>query len=180
MDSQIVAVFCLSDDMLKGLHHYEDPQCQMTDSEVMTTALVAALYFGGNFEKARELLAEQGYIPYMLGKSRFNRRLHRIAPLFLTLLRLLGETWKALNEHSIYILDSFPIASCDNIRIYCVFRRKATSESGTWRPPIPEYAVHPIWGMPTTISVKSEWVVSMDRNRWTASLGNTRGRSNAG
>src|SRR5512133_916207 len=118
MDSQIVAVFCLCDDMLKALHHYQDPQCQMTDSEVMTTAIVAALHFGGNFEKARELLAEQGYIPHMLGKSRFNRRLHRIAHLFLTLLRLLGETWKELNAQSIYILDSFPVAACDNYRIY--------------------------------------------------------------
>ena len=117
MDSQIVAVFCLCDDMLKSLHHYQDPQCQMTDSEVMTTAIVAALHFGGNFEKARTMLQEQGYIPQMLGKSRFNRRLHRIAPLFLTLLRLLGETWKELNAQSIYILDSFPILSCDNYRI---------------------------------------------------------------
>jgi hypothetical protein len=117
MDSQIVAVFCLCDDMLKGLHQSQDPQCQMTDSEVMTTAIVAALHFGGNFEKARAMLQEQGYIPQMLGKSRFNRRLHRIAPLFLTLLRLLGETWKELNEHSIYILDSFPVLSCDNYRI---------------------------------------------------------------
>jgi hypothetical protein len=63
MDSQIVAVFCLCDDMLKALHHYQDPQCQMTDSEVMTTAIIAALHFGGNFEKARELMAEQGLYP---------------------------------------------------------------------------------------------------------------------
>jgi hypothetical protein len=129
MDSQIVAVFCLCDDMLKGLHHYQDPQCQMTDSEVMTTAIVAVLHFGGNFEKARALLQEQGYIPHMLSKSRFNRRLHRIAHLFLTLLRLLGETWKELNTHSIYILDSFPVACCDNIRIY----RSKRYQGEVWR-----------------------------------------------
>jgi Transposase DDE domain len=44
--------------------------------------------------------------------------LHRIGDLFLTLFHLLGETWKELNEQSIYVLDSFPIASCDNYRIY--------------------------------------------------------------
>jgi len=71
MDSQIVAVFCLCDDILKGLQHYQDPQCQMSVSEVMTMALVAALFFGGNFEHAREFLSEQVYIPHMLGKSRF-------------------------------------------------------------------------------------------------------------
>ena len=29
MNSQIIAVFCLCDDMLNALHHYEDPQTQM-------------------------------------------------------------------------------------------------------------------------------------------------------
>jgi hypothetical protein len=47
--------------MLKGLHHYEDPQCQMTDSEVMTTAIVAVLRFRGNYELARHFLQEEGY-----------------------------------------------------------------------------------------------------------------------
>ncbi len=117
MDTQIVAVFCLSDDMLKALHHHEDAQCQMTDSEVMTTAIVAALYHGGNFERAREHLQDEGYIPQMLGKSRFNRRLHRIQELFMTMFRLLGETWKELNSQSIYVIDSYPIAACDIYRV---------------------------------------------------------------
>ena len=56
MDDQIVAVFCLCDDMLKALGHYEDQQCQMSDAEVMTTAIVAALRYAGNFEHARKSL----------------------------------------------------------------------------------------------------------------------------
>ena len=55
MDTQIVVVFCLCDDMLKALHHYEDSQCQMSDAEVMTTAIVAMLYFKGNFCLASQL-----------------------------------------------------------------------------------------------------------------------------
>jgi hypothetical protein len=117
MDTQIVAVYCLCDDLLKALYHPEDPQCQMSDAEVMTTALIAMLYFRGNFEAARRFLHDHGYLPKMLSKSRFNRRLHRISDLFLTLFSLLGETWKSLNENSIYVIDSFPIAACDNYRI---------------------------------------------------------------
>ena len=49
MDTQIIVIFCLCEDMLKSLHHYEDSQRKMSDAEVMTTALVAALYFKGNF-----------------------------------------------------------------------------------------------------------------------------------
>jgi len=117
MDSQIVAIFCLCDDVLKGLHHHEDPQCKMSDAEVMTTSIVAAVFFGGNMETARTFLKEQGYIPKMLGKSRFNRRQHRMAELFLTLFNMLAEFWKELNEQSIYVLDSFPMVTCDNYRI---------------------------------------------------------------
>jgi len=53
----------------------------------------------------------------MLDASRFNRRLHRIKSMFLTLFSRLGEVWKDLNADAIYSLDSFPIAVCDNIRI---------------------------------------------------------------
>ena len=117
MDTQLVAVFCLCDDLLKALHHFEDLQSQISDAEVMTTAIVAALYFGGNIGKAPTHMHEYEYVHKMLGKSRFNRRLHRIADLFLALFSLLGETWKALNENSISVLDSFPVAACDNYRI---------------------------------------------------------------
>lgn len=42
--------------MLKALHHDEDPQCQMAESEVMTTTLIEALHFRGNFEIAHHVL----------------------------------------------------------------------------------------------------------------------------
>ena len=91
----------------------------MTDgaAEVITTAIVAALFYRANFESARTYLKEQGFIAQMLGKSRLNRRLHRVRNLFLTLFAVLGETWKALNAESIYSIDSFPIPVCDNYRI---------------------------------------------------------------
>ncbi len=109
MDTHIIAVFCICADMLQALHHYEDPQCRMSDAEVMTTAIVAVLYYGGHYANACKMLREQGCIPAMLSASRFNRRLLRIRDLFLTLFALLGEHWKALNAEPIYSIDSFPI-----------------------------------------------------------------------
>src|SRR5215216_726380 len=117
MDIKIILVYCLCADLLIALQHREDRQCQMSDAEVMTTAIVAALFFGGKYERARELLQEQGYIPTMLSKSQFSRRLHRLDHLFVTLFQVLGESFKDLNEESVYILDSAPVAVCDNIRI---------------------------------------------------------------
>jgi hypothetical protein len=78
----------------------------MSDAEVMTTAIIAMLYFRGNFAMASRYLFEHRYTPKMLSASRFNRRLHRIADLFLTLFLCLGKTWKKLNEKSVYVIDS--------------------------------------------------------------------------
>jgi hypothetical protein len=117
MDDKIIATFCLCDDLLKAMHHQEDRQCQMNDAEIMTTALIASLCFRGNHESARSMLKQHGYIHHMLSKSRFSRRLHRIKDMFIVLFDLLAQTWKTLNTDSIYVIDSIPIAVCDNIRI---------------------------------------------------------------
>ena len=117
MDDHILAIYCVCHDFLKALHHREDRQQKMTDAELMTTALVAMRFLGGNFEHARALLGTGQYLPTMLSRSRLNRRLSQIQHLFVTLFDLLGQTWKELNGESIYIIDSFPVAMCDNYRI---------------------------------------------------------------
>jgi hypothetical protein len=117
MDDKIIATFCLCDDLLKAMHHQEDRQGQMNDAEIMTTALIASLFFRGNHESARAMLQQHGYIPQMLSKSRFSRRLHRIKDIFIILCDVLGQTWKTLNTDAIYVIDSLPIAVCDNIRL---------------------------------------------------------------
>jgi len=105
------------DDILKAFHHREDVQCHMSDAEVMTTALIAALYFGGNYSHARKMLHSQGYIPQMLTKSRFSRRLHRIKPYFLAVFKILAEYWKTMNADLRFSIDTFPVIACDNYRI---------------------------------------------------------------
>jgi hypothetical protein len=48
MDIQIMVAFCLCDDMLKSLHHYEDSQCRMSDAAMITTAIIAILFLEAN------------------------------------------------------------------------------------------------------------------------------------
>ena len=88
----------------------EDPHQQITDAEVMTTALVAVCSFRDNFERARLLLKTYGYIPLMLSKSRLNRRLHHRKALFLGLLHVLTYLWQQRHGAAIYVIDRFPIA----------------------------------------------------------------------
>jgi hypothetical protein len=117
MDDKIIATFCLCDDLLKAMHHQENCQCQMNDAEILTTAFIASLFFRGNHESARAMLKQHGYIPHMLSKSRFNRRLHRIKEIFLVFFDFLAQIWKTLNTEAVYVIESIPIAVCDNIRI---------------------------------------------------------------
>lgn len=117
MDTQMVFVYCLCDDLLKALQHGEDRQCRVSDAEILTVALVAALYFGGHFQRANEFLHEQGYLPRRLGASRFNRRIHRCVPFVLPLFHGLAALGHPLNPESVYVIDRFPMAAGDNIRI---------------------------------------------------------------
>jgi hypothetical protein len=117
MDEQIIATYCLCDDLLHAMHHQADAQYQMSDAEVMTTAFIAALRFRGNHARARTMLTHYGYIPTMVSKSRFSRRVHRLPGTFAILCKLLGQVWKMLNTDALYVIDSLPLAVCDNIRI---------------------------------------------------------------
>lgn len=117
MCQSTLAIYCFIDDLLKSLRHSQDSRAQVTDSEVITIALIAMLYFGGNFEKSRLVLHELGLMKRVLSRSRLNRRLHQVADLIDLIFYRFGSVLKDLNWESRYLLDSFPVPICDNIRI---------------------------------------------------------------
>lgn len=117
MNDKILILYCIVDDLLKALEHREDPRRQMEDAEVITTGLVAALWFGGNIEKARSCLWSTQAIPDMLGKSRLCRRLHAVRDLIAQMFLQLGTLFKNAHEGMEYVVDSVPVPICDNIRI---------------------------------------------------------------
>jgi hypothetical protein len=117
MINEIIALYCLVDDVLKAIGHRDDSRRSLTDAEVITTALVAARFFGGNQAQSQNYLREQGLIPRQLSPSRFNRRIHAVAELMYQLQQQLGQLWMHLSGEMEYLLDSFPIPICDNIRI---------------------------------------------------------------
>jgi hypothetical protein len=117
MYDRTLAIYCFVDDLLKAMQHREDSRAEFSDAEVVSTAIVAMLFFGGNFERARSFLHSSGMMPRMLSRSRLSRRLSRLSDLIDLIFHQLGQTLKELNMESRYSLDSFPIAMCDNIRI---------------------------------------------------------------
>jgi hypothetical protein len=118
LEDTITTTYYLCDEFLKAIGHHDDPQVRLSTAEVMTMPLVACAFFSGNLEASRSFLDEYGYIPKAISKSRFNRRLHAIDPcLWRTLFDMLAEVFKHNNVTESYVVDSLPVAVCDNIRI---------------------------------------------------------------
>lgn len=71
MPDKIITLYAFFDDLLKAIHHKDDPQAQLTTAEVMTIAAVACEFFTGNYQKALDFLVSHRYIkPF--SKSRFS------------------------------------------------------------------------------------------------------------
>ena len=116
-EDKIIRIYCIVDDILKGISHVEDSRRKVSDSEIITTALVSALYFGGHMDNSRGFMKMTKLVPEMLDKSRFNRRLHQLTELIFSMFYQIGHCLKSMAGASEYIIDSFPVAVCDNIRI---------------------------------------------------------------
>lgn len=118
MELQIITFYVLCHELLTTLNIREDCQIKMNNAEVMLVVLTAAKFFGGNFRAASCFLKEHGYIPEMLSESRLNRRIHAIEDyIWEAMLSIISETFKNRNIRQEYIIDSFPVPVCDNIRI---------------------------------------------------------------
>lgn len=114
---KIISIFCLIDDILQGINHVEDVRRQVSDSEIILTAIVSSTSFYGNHSSAIKFMKQYGFIPKMLDKSRFNRRLHKVGKLLYELFEIVSSYYKDLCCELHYIIDSFPVAVCNNMRI---------------------------------------------------------------
>lgn len=114
---KIISIFCLIDDILQGIDHKDDVRRRVSDSEIILTAIVSSTSFYGNHSSAIKFMKQYGFIPDMLETSRFNRRLHKIASLLYELFEIISSYFKDFCCEMHYIIDSFPVAVCNNMRI---------------------------------------------------------------
>lgn len=114
---KIISIFCLIDDILQGIEHTEDIRRRVSDSEIILTAIVSSTSFYGNHSSAIKFMKQYGFIPDMLDTSRFNRRLHKIGSLLYELFEIVSSYFKDFCCEMHYIIDSFPVAVCNNMRI---------------------------------------------------------------
>ena len=116
MSEKVIALYCFLDDFFQETRTSNSHQYKVSDAVVLTAALIAARYFYGNHAAAC-LYLQTHYGLCLLDKSSFNRRLHRLETVLEGLFYYLADFFKTLNLSSEYVIDSFPVAVCDNIRI---------------------------------------------------------------
>ena len=120
MREQTVAMYCFLDDLLTLTRPVRplaaDSRRRLSDAQVLTTALVAARFFGGNLTRGRHYM-EQHWGQNRLDKSGFTRRLRALTDTLLALFATCGQVLKDLHTDARYVIDSFPVAVCQNSRI---------------------------------------------------------------
>jgi hypothetical protein len=114
MNDYSIAIYSFLDDFCKKTGLFKENQ-KTRDAEILTAAILAARYFGGNHQSALSYL--RGHFGLLkLDKSNFNRRLHKLSYVISLIFYQLADAIKELSTNSTYIIDSFPIAICKNIR----------------------------------------------------------------
>ena len=116
LHDKVIAIYCLVDDLLKEMNHKEHNNRYFTDGQVITTALVSALYFRGNQTMALGYMDSHVFAK-VLKKSGFTKRLHRLKEILMFIFLRIGRVFKYLCREMEYIMDSFPVKVCHNIRI---------------------------------------------------------------
>jgi transposase-like protein len=76
----MITLYGVCADVLDMIEVRETPQVVMTSAEVMTTALVAARFFGGCLERSRAFLKDEHYNPWTIRETLGEEVNHRCNP----------------------------------------------------------------------------------------------------
>jgi hypothetical protein len=117
LQENVIAIYCIVDDMLKAVEHNFDKRSKLDDSEVLTIGIVSSLYFGGVWDDSLKFFKSFGIFSTTLSKSRFCRRLHKLEPLLDELITSIGMVFTEILSDKTFLEDSTPITVCDNMRI---------------------------------------------------------------
>lgn len=61
METKIIILFCVIDDYLKAIKFKDDVQAKMSTTEIMTIAIAAGQFFGGNHAKKIHAVTAKGF-----------------------------------------------------------------------------------------------------------------------
>jgi DDE family transposase len=117
-DIKIITAYCIIDEAMHSLGHKSHKLAQVTDAEVLTVAMVAAMYYQNHHERALFVMTGMRYLSKPLSTSRFNRRLHSLAAQgwLEHIMELVGHLFS--QQEVVYIIDSIPVPVCNPVRAH--------------------------------------------------------------
>jgi hypothetical protein len=129
MDTFATTVYVITEEVLRILNVQDNHQSIMSNSEVITFAIVTAKFFSGNCKMARYMCHRTHLFQKILSNSRLNRRIHNISwDCWIAIFRFLSLIAKQAENTCYFAVDSFPIMFCQKSRID---RRKCFLEPST-------------------------------------------------
>lgn len=112
MEDRIIFIYCLADAVVKNLNLKEQPLAKMSNAEIITFVVVSALYHQCNYKFTRLLSIHLNLFSALLSESRLCRRIHRIPKSVWLMIFAVSRSVVSTKRH--FIVDSFPVASCQN------------------------------------------------------------------
>ncbi len=111
---EAITYFCIIDDILNDLNLNRSGV--ISNSEIITIAVIAHTSFSGNYKKTLETLKEgfKHLFPFIPSLSRFSRRLHELYTYLQLIIQRLSDF---LPISKLFAIDSKPVKVCENIRI---------------------------------------------------------------
>ncbi len=83
MHSKIICIYCICDDFLSAFGLKDDKQCRMTSAEVLTVAIISAIFFNGNLDSGcvqylQSILRKRIETTFSQITNMFPRKIHAV------------------------------------------------------------------------------------------------------
>jgi hypothetical protein len=118
MEEEVIFIYCLADCVVNAVSLSDHPQSLMSHAEIITFVMISALYYRCNYAITRKVISYHRYFSHLISRTRLVRRIHQIPPIVWQVMFLICKSILKTSENKKLIVDSFPVASCQNNKIF--------------------------------------------------------------
>ena len=118
MEEEVIFIYCLADSIISASSLSDHPQALMSHAEIITFVMISALYYRCNYAINRRVIAYHRYYDRLISRSRMMRRIHQIPSIIWQVMFLICQSILKTQQSKRLIVDSFPVAACQNNKIF--------------------------------------------------------------
>lgn len=118
MEEEVIFIYCLAECVSNASSLKHHPQSHMSHAEIITFVMISALYYRCNYTITRKVIANHRYFSRLITRTRMVRRIHQIPTIVWQIMFLVCQSVLKTNRCKKLIVDSFPVAVCQNHKIF--------------------------------------------------------------